>query len=91
MTWRASIIWPYVTGAATLPPAVLAAAVEGCLRRELWEPVEALVSGGYVPSSAAAPQLVAALIASERLVELERFLALAREVGAYTRPLFSST
>ena len=81
-TAAASALKPFLSGSSTLPPAVLTAAVEGCVRRNQWEPIQGLVAGGHVPSSAAAPELVAALIAGDRLTDVEAFLGSAREVSA---------
>ena len=73
---------PFASGAVALPPAVLAAALEGCARRNEWEPISRLISEGLVPGSAAAPGLVAALVAADRLVDLDAFLGSARDVSA---------
>lgn len=73
---------PFLAVDATMPPAVLAAAVAGCVRRDQWEPIQGLVAGGHLPSSAAAPELVAALLGGNRLTDLEAFLGTAREVSA---------
>ena len=78
----ASALKPFLSGGATLPPAVLTAAVDGCVRRNQWEPIQSLVAGGHVPSSAAAPELVAAGGEGHRLTALEAFHGSAREVSA---------
>ena len=73
---------PFLSDGAVVPPAVLAAAVDGCARRELWEPLRALVAGGHVASSSTAPDLVRCLLAADRLADLDAFLVSARDVAA---------
>ena len=80
---------PFLSDGAIVPPAVLAAAVDGCVRRELWEPLRALVAGGHVASSSTAPDLVRCLLAADRLADLDAFLVSARDVlagGCATMP-----
>ena len=72
---------PFLSDGAIVPPAVLAAAVDGCVRRELWEPLRALVAGGHVASSSTAPDLVRCLLAADRLADLDAFLVSARDVS----------
>jgi len=60
---------------ALMPPAVLAAALDACVRCSLWDSLRTLVDAGFVTSSAAAPDTVsishpthsASLIAHTRL------------------------
>ena len=65
-----------------LPPAVLAAAVDGCVRRGLWKPLRALVDAGFVTSSTGAPGMVRALLEADRLEDVEAFLFTAADVSA---------
>ena len=63
-----------------VPPAVLAAGIEGCLRRQLWAPLRALVDEGYLTHSCQAPGLASTLIAAGRFADLDAFLRLADDV-----------
>mmetsp|Transcript_6778 Transcript_6778/g.26400 ORF Transcript_6778/g.26400 Transcript_6778/m.26400 type:complete len:831 (-) Transcript_6778:40-2532(-) len=63
-----------------VPPAVLAAGIEGCLRRQLWAPLRALVDEGYLTHSCQAPGLASTLIAAGRFADLDAFLRLGDDV-----------
>ena len=63
-----------------IPPAVLAAGIEGCLRRQLWAPLRDLVDEGYLTHSCQAPELAKQLIAAGRFADLDAFLRLGHDV-----------
>lgn len=63
-----------------IPPAVLAAGIEGCLRRKLWAPLRNLVDEGYLTHSCQAPGLAKQLVNAGRFADLDAFLRLAHDV-----------
>ena len=66
-----------------MPPAVLTAALDACVRCSLWEPLRALVNAGFVTSSTTAPGMVRALLEQDRLEDVEAFFVSAKDVDAH--------
>jgi hypothetical protein len=65
-----------------MPPAVLSAALDACVRNRLWGPLRELVDAGLVTSSTAAPGMVRALLDADRLEDVEAFVSSAADVSA---------
>ena len=69
-------------GSRAMPPAVLSAALDACVRNRLWGPLRELVDAGFVTSSTAAPGMVRALLEADRLEDVETFVFSAADVSA---------
>ena len=70
------------SGEVPMPPAVLSAALDTCVRNRLWGPLRDLVDAGFVTSSNAAPGMVRALLEADRLEDVETFVSSAADVSA---------
>ena len=68
--------------APMMPPAVLSAALDACVRNRLWGPLRELVDAGFATSSRAAPGMVRALLEADRLEDVETFVSSAADVSA---------
>jgi hypothetical protein len=68
----------------TLPisQSIIDGALRGALVHRSWEPVSVLLAEGHISGSAAAPQLMAALLEEDMLDEVKNFLLHAKDVSA---------